>query len=171
MLQVPCQLELARVTRLSNHRTEREPAHLPKRTFIANMDKIANLIYAHSRNLSEVVMSKLTFRNSRGDLIDIPSVAATKAKNEFGAILDKATHGGAVAITRHDTPKAVLISYDEFQSLMRTRSQTLENLGTEFDGLLSRMQTPKAKKGMKAAFNASPAQLGRSAVKAAGKRR
>ena len=116
-------------------------------------------------------MSKLTFRNSRGNLIDIPSVAATKVKNEFGAILDQATHGGAVAITRHDTPKAVLISYDEFQSLVRARSYTLDDLGKEFDALLTRMQTPRARKGMKAAFNASPAELGRAAVKAAGKRR
>ena len=116
-------------------------------------------------------MSELTFKNSRGNLIDIPSVAATKAKNEFGAILDKATHGGAVAITRHDRPKAVLISYDEFQSLVRARSQTLDDLGTEFDALLARMQTPRARKGMKAAFNASPAELGRAAVKAARKRR
>jgi len=116
-------------------------------------------------------MSKLTFRNSRGNLIDVPSVAATKAKNEFGAILEKATHGGAVAITRHDTPKAVLVSYDEFQSLVRARSRTLDDLGSEFDALLARMQTPKARKGMKAAFNASPAELGRAAVKATRKRR
>ena len=116
-------------------------------------------------------MSKLTFRNSRGNLIDVPSVAATKAKNEFGAILDKATHGGAVAITRHDTPKAVLVSYDEFQSLVRARSRTLDDLGTEFDALLARMQTPRARKGMKAAFNASPAELGRAAVKATRKHR
>lgn len=116
-------------------------------------------------------MSKLTFRNSRGNLIDVPSVAATKAKNEFGAILDKATHGGAVAITRHDTPKAVLVSYDEFQSLVRARSRALDDLGTEFDALLGRMQTPRARKGMKAAFNASPAELGRAAVKATRKRR
>jgi len=33
------------------------------------------------------------------------------------------------------------------------------------------MQTPKARKGMAAAFNASPAELGRAAVKAARKRR
>jgi hypothetical protein len=33
------------------------------------------------------------------------------------------------------------------------------------------MQTPKARKGMKAAFNASPDELGRAAVKAARKRR
>jgi len=53
-------------------------------------------------------MSTLTFRNSQGALVDIPTVAATKVKNEFGAILEKAVHGGAVAITRHDKPKAVL---------------------------------------------------------------
>ena len=116
-------------------------------------------------------MSTLTFRNSHGELVDIPTVAATKVKNEFGAILEKATHGGAVAITRHDTPKAVLLSYDEFESLVKTRSRTLDDLGAEFDGLLARMQAPKAKKGMKAAFNASPAKLGRAAVKATRKAR
>lgn len=116
-------------------------------------------------------MSLLTFRNSHGELVEISPVAATKVKNEFGAILEKATHGGAVAITRHDTPKAVLLSYDEFESLVKARSHTLDNLGAEFDGLLARMQTPKAKKGMKTAFHASPAKLGRAAVKAGRKAR
>ena len=85
--------------------------------------------------------------------------------------MDKATHGGAVAITRHDTPKAVLVSYDEFQSLVKARSRTLDDLGTEFDALLARIQTPRARKGIKAAFNASPAELGRAAVKATRKHR
>jgi prevent-host-death family protein len=116
-------------------------------------------------------MSTLTFRNSQGALVDISEVPATRAKNEFGAILEKATHGGAVAITRHDTPKAVLLSYDEFESLVNARSRSLDNLGAEFDELLARMQTPKAKKAMDAAFNASPARLGRAAVKAARKPR
>ncbi|OGQ81880.1 MAG: prevent-host-death family protein [Deltaproteobacteria bacterium RIFCSPLOWO2_12_FULL_60_19] len=116
-------------------------------------------------------MPTLTFRNSRGELIDIPAVAATKVKNEFGAILERATHDGAVAITRHDTPKAVLLSYGEFESLIKVRARSLGDLDAEFDELLARMQTPKAKKGMKAAFNASPARLGRAAVKAARKRR
>jgi prevent-host-death family protein len=116
-------------------------------------------------------MSTLTFRNSQGALVDIPTVAATQVKNEFGTILDKATRGGAVAITRHDTPKAVLVSYEEFESLVQARSRTLDNLGAEFDDLLDRMQSPKAKKSMDAAFNASPAKLGRAAVKAARKRR
>ena len=116
-------------------------------------------------------MPTLTFRNSRGELVDIAAVAATQVKNEFGAILEKAAHDGAVAITRHDTPKAVLLSYDEFESLVKVRSRSLGDLGAEFDEQLARMQTPRARKGMKAAFNASPARLGRAAVKAARKRR
>jgi prevent-host-death family protein len=113
----------------------------------------------------------LTFRNSEGELVDIPTVAATKVKNEFGAVLEKAVHGGAVAITRHDTPKAVLLSYEEFESLVKARAGTLESLGAEFDGLLERMQTAKSRKGMERAFRASPVTLGRAAVKAARKRR
>lgn len=116
-------------------------------------------------------MSPLTFRNSRGELIDIPAVAATRLKNAFGAVLDQAVHGGAVAITRHETPRAVLVSYEEFQALIRDRAPSLNDLGAEYDALLSRMQTPKARKGMAAAFDASPAELGRAAVKAARKRR
>ena len=116
-------------------------------------------------------MSTLTFRNSQGALIDIPTVAATQVKNEFGAILERATHGGAVAITRHAAPKAVLLSYEEFESLVQVRSRTLENLGADFDDLLARMQTLKAKNAMGSAFCASPAKIGRAAVKAARKRR
>ena len=116
-------------------------------------------------------MSKLTFRNSQGQLVDISTVAATKAKNQFGAILEKTMHGGAVAITRHDTPKAVLLSFAEFESLVKERCRSLDDLNAEFDGLLARMQTSKAKKGVEAAFKASPVELGRAAVKAARKNR
>lgn len=53
----------------------------------------------------------------------------------------------------------------------RDRVSMLDNRGAEFDDLLARMQTSKARKGMKAAFDASPTELGRAAVEAAGKRR
>jgi antitoxin Phd len=112
----------------------------------------------------------LTFRNSQGDLVDVPAVAATRLKNEFGAVLEQAVRGGAVAITRHDTPRAVLVSYEEFQALVKARSQSLADLTAEYDALLADMQTPAARKGMAAAFNASPAQLGRAAARAARKR-
>lgn len=112
-------------------------------------------------------MPKLVYRNSQGQLVDLSTVAATKVKNEFGTILEKAMHGGAVAITRHDTPKAVLLSYDEFIWLAKNRAPKLDDLSTKFDALLARMQTAKARKGMAAAFNAVPNQLGLAAVKAA----
>lgn len=113
-------------------------------------------------------MATLAYRNSLGELVDISTVAATRVKNEFAAFLDQASGGGAVAITRHDTLKAVLISYAEFELLIKARTLPLDDLSTEFDGLLARMQTPKAKKGMVTAFAATPAQLGRAAVAAGG---
>ena len=116
-------------------------------------------------------MPALTFRNSHGELVDVPAVAATRLKNEFGTVLEQAVRGGAVAITRHDTPKAVLVSYDEFQALVKDRTPSLNDLSVEYDELLARMQTPKSRKGMAAAFKATPAELGRAAVKAARKRR
>jgi antitoxin Phd len=132
---------------------------------MANMAKMFQIV-------PEVrIMSTLTFRNSQGELIDILTVAASRFKNEFAAILEKAALGGAVAITKHDSPKAVLLSYAEFESLVKSRSPALDDLSAQFDGLLARMQTPKARKGMATAFNASPVELGRAATKAAAKKR
>ena len=111
-------------------------------------------------------MSTLTFRNRLGDLVDVPSVAATRLKNEFGAVMEQAARG-AVAITRHDAPKAVLVSYEEFQALVNARAQSLTELDAEFDALLERMQAPRAKKGVATAFAAAPAELGRAAAAAA----
>jgi prevent-host-death family protein len=116
-------------------------------------------------------MTTLTYRNRRGELIDIPAVPATRFKSEFGAMLENVAAHGAVTITRHDAPKAVLLSYAEFESLVKLRAPALNDLSAQFDGLLRRMQTSRAKKGIAAAFNASPAELGRAAVKAAAKKR
>ena len=97
-------------------------------------------------------------------------VSATVAKNEFGRILERVIQGGTVVITKHDAPKAVLISVDEFDALSRANQAKLDTLSGEFDALLARMQTPAARAGMKAAFDASPKQLGKTAVAAARKR-
>lgn len=112
-------------------------------------------------------MSTLTFRNRAGELVDVPTVAATRFKNEFGTIFEQAAVSGAVAITKHNTPRAVLLSYAEFEALTRSAAPALDELTDEFDALLERMQTPKAKAAMAAAFDATPEELGRAAVKAA----
>ncbi len=116
-------------------------------------------------------MARHTFHNRLGELVEIPEVAATQAKNTFGELLDHVAASGAVAITRHDVPKAVLLSYEEFESLSSMRSETLDALSTKFESLLQRLQTPAARKRMEAAFNATPAALGRAAVNAARRRR
>ena len=112
-------------------------------------------------------MTALTFRNSFGDLIDIPAVPATQFKNALAAVMERTLRGGAVAITKHETPKAVLLSYDEFVALTRSRGDSHDDLSGEFDGLLVRLQTPAARKGLAAAFDATPVQIGSAAVKAA----
>ena len=104
--------------------------------------------------------------NRRGEERVAESVTATEAKAEFGRVLDLAIQGGAVVITKHETPKAVLISVDEFNALAQERSATLDTLTAEFDAMLARMQTPAARAAMEAAFDASPERLGKAAVAA-----
>ena len=114
-------------------------------------------------------MSALSFRNKLGELVDIRSVPATRLKNEFGSVFEQAMRSGAVAITKHDTARAILISVEEFEALVGERSRSLDALSGQVEGLLARMQTPAAKKGTAAAFEASPKALGRAAAKAARK--
>jgi PHD/YefM family antitoxin component YafN of YafNO toxin-antitoxin module len=78
-----------------------------------------------------------------------------------------AIQGGAVVITKHDSPKAVLISVENFNALSGAAETKLDTLSQEFDALLARMQTSKARRGMKAAFAASGKRLGQAAVAAA----
>ena len=107
-----------------------------------------------------------TFRNSRGEALEPSSVSASQAKNEFGRVLEIAIQGGAVVITKHDAPRAVLISVENFNALSGAADAKLDTLSQEFDALLARMQTSKARRGMKAAFAASGKRLGKAAVAA-----
>ena len=98
------------------------------------------------------------------------SYTATEAKNEFGRLLEQAIHGTTVLITKHDSPRAVLISINHFQALQEAPQAKLNTLTEQFDTLLERMQSPKARRGMAAAFRADNKQLGNAAVAAARKR-
>ncbi|HTO12305.1 MAG TPA: type II toxin-antitoxin system Phd/YefM family antitoxin, partial [Candidatus Binatia bacterium] len=95
------------------------------------------------------------------------SFTATVAKKEFGRLLEFVLRGGRAVITKHDAPKAVVLSIEEFRALTQATERTLEALGGHFDALLAGLQTPKARAGMKTAFDASPRELGRAAVAAA----
>src|SRR4051794_35319540 len=111
------------------------------------------------------------FRNHRGELVETPVFSASDAKNAFGRILDAAARAGMVTITRHDEPKAVILSMEEYRTLAGERESALDTLAGEFDALLARMQTPAARKGLKAGFDTAARELGRIAVKAARRKR
>jgi antitoxin Phd len=109
-------------------------------------------------------------RNRQGKRIQTSSFTATQAKNEFGHVLESAIQGDVVLITRHEAPKAVLLAVDKFRDLIGAQESPLDTLSGEFDALLARMQTAEARSGMTAAFDATPAELGKAAVAAASKR-
>lgn len=115
-------------------------------------------------------MRQAVFRNRRGERVEASPVTATQVKNEFGRVFEAVLQGGAVVITKHDAPKAVMISLDDFDALAAAAESKLDKLSGEFDALLDRMQTRKSRHGLQAAFHASPRDLGKAAVVAARKR-
>lgn len=94
-------------------------------------------------------------------------VAASDAKNQFGQVLESALRDGAVVITKHDAPKAVLISIEELEAI--AARGRLDSLSREFDAQYAQMQKPGFAKAMTTAFAASPKKLGATALSAAGK--
>ena len=52
--------------------------------FVAGGDNMAKC-YNGPNNLRGAAMAPLTFRNSVGELVDIPDIPATRMKNEFGS--------------------------------------------------------------------------------------
>ncbi|HLA12828.1 MAG TPA: type II toxin-antitoxin system prevent-host-death family antitoxin [Pyrinomonadaceae bacterium] len=122
-----------------------------------------------SKKLSKLTMRRNVGRHEIRRGLEA-SYTATEAKNEFGHVLEQAIQGITVLITKHHSPRAVLISMDQFKALEAAHQLKLNTLTEQFDTLLERMQTPKARRGMAAAFGANNKQLGKAAVVAARKR-
>jgi antitoxin Phd len=104
----------------------------------------------------------------RGEMM---TVTATEAQNGFGRVLDAVSKDGTVLITKHDVAQAVVISADRYEALTRGQASPLDDLAAEFDAMLERMQSPESKEAMRAAFGASPDELGEAAFNAAQPRR
>ncbi|PYV99251.1 MAG: hypothetical protein DMG89_08515 [Acidobacteria bacterium] len=128
------------------------------------LEKAAALAVRRNRERRTTSSVFLSHRSEQGKPV---SFSATEAKNEFGRILEKAIRGDVVVITKHDAPKAVLMSVDEFNALSRAPESKINALNAEFDSLLARMQGSMSRKSMEAAFHASPRKLGEAAVTAA----
>jgi len=98
-------------------------------------------------------------------------IPASEAKNRFAAVLEDVSKGREVFITKHNATKAVLISIEKFNSLSAATTSVLDKLTADFDRRLAAMQTVDSRDALEVAFNASPAELGRAALKAVRSRR
>ena len=104
------------------------------------------------------------FLTRRGDALAPIKITATDAKNQMGRVLETVMQGGVVLITKHEAPKAAVIPMAEYEKFSRATEARLNALSSEFDAILARMQTPKSRAGMQAAFDASPERLAEAAV-------
>ena len=98
------------------------------------------------------------------------TVTATEAKTRFGPLLEGAIRGESVVITKHNTPKAVLLSMAEYEALGGRQPLDLKALTAEFDAQFAAMQTPASRAARRAAFAASPDELALAAVSGAKRR-
>jgi prevent-host-death family protein len=105
-----------------------------------------------------------------GDALEPVKITATKAKNQMGQMLKTVMQGGVVLITIHETPEAAVIPMAEYEKLTGAAEARLNTMSRAFDDLLTRMQTPQARAGMRTAFDASPEELAKNAVTFARKR-
>lgn len=105
---------------------------------------------------------------SKGPRVHV--VSSADAKNQFGQVLDEAASGQTVVITRYGEDAAVLISAARYRALTQEPGRELDLLTARFNRMFTGMQTARARKGMRAAFQASPEELGRAAVAGARRR-
>ena len=113
-------------------------------------------------------LAESSLHPSVGAALVVPS---TVAQNEFGRVFDRAMAGTDVAIARHNVVRAVLVSVERYQELLRHQTVDLDALSSRFEQLYARMQRPEVEKATDRAFRATPMEMGRAAVAHAGRSR
>ena len=99
---------------------------------------------------------------------EMPTISATELKNATADDFEQVAARRAVAITRHEKPRAVLLSVEQYEALTGQQNPDwLEKLHEEYRGMLDRMQGPEQRAAAERAFNATPEELGEAAVWAA----
>jgi len=99
---------------------------------------------------------------------EMPTISATELKNATADAFEQVAARRAVAITRHDKPRAVLLSVEQYEALTGQQNPDwLEKLHEEYRGLLDRMQGPEQRAAAEKLFNATPEELGEAALWAA----
>lgn len=96
---------------------------------------------------------------------DLAEVTASVLKNKFSEVARLASRE-PLAVSRHNRREFVILTAAQYEELQQSRRAPLESLTAEFDQLVARMNTPKAKRATASLFSASSAELGTAALKA-----
>lgn len=114
--------------------------------------------------LTQMSITYTTSHSPCPHLQELPTVTATQLKHSTADVLDQVSAGNAVAVTRHDKVRVVLISVEQYNKLTAQESNLLSELRTEYRTMLDEMQSPEQKAAALRAFNATPEELGAAAV-------
>jgi prevent-host-death family protein len=98
---------------------------------------------------------------------ELPTITATELKNATADVFEQVAAKQAIAITRHEKPRAILLSVEQYEALTGHRPEWLEKLHEEYRGMLERMQGPEQRAGAEKLFRATPKELGQAALWAA----
>lgn len=109
-------------------------------------------------------MKTKSANGSGSRVFELPSVTATSLKNSTADVFDQVSARGAIAITRHEKPRAVLLSVEEYEGLVGPVLPGLDKLKAEYRDMLKQMQSPKQKAAARRLFEATPEELGAAAV-------
>ncbi len=114
------------------------------------------------------MITKYTASGAAPRVAEMPSITATELKNSTADVFEQVAARRAVAITRHNKPRAVLLSIEQYEALTGEKNPDwLEKLHEEYRGLLDRMQGPEQRAAAEKLFKATPEELGEAALWAA----
>lgn len=101
----------------------------------------------------------------------MPVVTATQLKSATADVFDLVLREGAVALHRHDKPRGVLLSMEQYEALTNRppdpQPDWLADLTLQCQAMVDEMQSPEQKAAAQRLFEATPEELGEAAVRGA----
>ena len=142
-------------------------SNIPRVRASAKLYKIDKMIKMDTLGVMNASYSSKS--NASARVRELPVVTATELKNSTAEVIEQVAARRAVAITRHDKPRAVLLSIEEYESLTRQEPDYFAGLMQTYRGMLDLMQGPEQRAAADKLFQATPDELGSAAVWAARK--
>ncbi|MEO0055411.1 MAG: hypothetical protein RLZZ50_1358 [Verrucomicrobiota bacterium] len=96
---------------------------------------------------------------------ELSEVTASVLKNKFGEVARLAARA-PLAVSRHKHREFVILTAESYEQLQQSRRAPLEALSADFDQMLARMNTPKARRAAASLFSTDSKTLAKVAVKA-----